>query len=158
MGAIVMQFAGNGDFGSRLIEWFDHGQFSHVDSVLPVTGELLGARDDVQMGVPKGVQIRPAQYVKGDSLQRISIPCTDAQQNAYYDFLNAQLGKPYDETAIAAFVVGRDWRAPDSWFCSELAAAALEASGLVPRLIAPINKIAPDDLLLVVSALVPLPA
>jgi hypothetical protein len=157
MSEIVMQFVGNDSFGSRLIEWFDHGKYSHVDSVLP-DGTLLGARNDVIDGIPSGVQIRPASYVEGDKILRVTIPCTVNQEEAYYAFVRAQIGRPYDETAIAAFAVGRDWRAADSWFCSELCAAAIEASGLVPSMIAPVNKIAPDDLLLVVSALVPIPA
>jgi hypothetical protein len=157
MGTIVMQFVGNDSFGSRLIEWFDHGKYSHVDSVLP-DGTLLGARNDVIEGIPSGVQIRPASYVAGDRILRVTIPCTANQEEVYYDFVRTQIGKPYDETAIAAFAVGRDWRAPDSWFCSELCAAATEESGLVPPMIAPVNKIAPDDLLLVISALVPIRA
>jgi hypothetical protein len=153
MGQIVMQFVEGSGFGSALIKYYDHGLYSHVDSVLP-DGTLLGARDDVIDGIPSGVQIRPASYVTGETVLRVTIPCTDAQEAAYYAFVRAQLGKPYDETAIAAFAVGRDWRAADSWFCSELCSSGIEASGLVPPLSAPANKIAPDDLLLVVSALV----
>lgn len=150
---IVLQFVGNNSVGSSLIEWFDHGQFSHVDTVMP-DGSLLGARDDVIQGIPSGVQIRPADYVNGEKLCRVALPCTQGEQDAYYTFVQAQLGKPYDQTAIAAFVTGRDWTSQDSWFCSELCAAGLEASGIVPNLYAPVNKIAPDDLLLVCSALV----
>jgi uncharacterized protein YycO len=155
MGQIVMQFAGSSSITSRLIQWFDHGEFAHVDTVL-TDGTLLGARDDVMDGCPSGVQIRSADYQQGYVLKRVTLPCTDDQQKTYYDFVMAQIGKKYDEKAIAAFAVGRDWRAPDSWFCSELCAAALEESGVVPTLSAPCNKIAPDDLLLVVSALTPI--
>lgn len=153
MGAIVLQFVEGSGFGSALIKYYDHGLYSHVDSMLP-DGTLLGARDDAIEGIPSGVQIRPASYVAGETVLRVTIPCTDTQQDAFYAFVRAQLGKPYDETSIAAFAVGRDWRADDSWFCSELCSAGIEASGLVPPLSAPANKIAPDDLLLVISALV----
>lgn len=153
MGAIVMQFVGNHSVGSELIEWFDHGEYSHVDTVLP-DGTLLGARDDLIDGIPSGVQIRPASYVSGYAhVLRVTIPCTEEQEAAYYASARSKIGKPYDETAIAAFIVGRNWRDPDHWFCSEDNADSLEASGLVPPLAAPCNKIAPDDLLLVVSAL-----
>lgn len=138
---------------SQLIQWFDHGEYAHVDSVMP-DGLLLGARNDVMAGFPVGVQLRAPDYQQDYTLKRVTVPCTDAQQKAYYDFVLAQVGKAYDQKAIAAFVVGRDWRTPDSWFCSELCAAALEESGVVPPLSAPSNKIAPDDLLLVLSALV----
>ena len=155
MSAIVLQFVEGSGFGAALIKYYDHGLYSHVDSVLP-DGTLLGARDDVIGSIPSGVQIRPANYVGSETVLRVTIPCTDAQEAAYYAFVRAQLGKPYDETSIAAFALGRDWRADDSWFCSELCAAGIEASGLVSPLSAPANKIAPDDLLLVISALVPI--
>lgn len=152
MGQIVMQFAGSDSFTSQAIQWFDHGEYAHVDTVMP-DGLLLGARNDMMAGFPAGVQLRSADYQQGYTLKRVTLPCSDDQQKAYYDFVLAQVGKPYDSKAIAAFVVGRDWRTPDAWFCSELCAAGLEASGVVPPLSASCNKIAPDDLLLVLSAL-----
>ena len=153
MGAIVLQFVQGKGFGASLIQWFDHGLYSHVDSVLP-DGTLLGARNDVIGGVPAGVQIRPASYVAGETVLRITIPCTVNQEEAYYDFVKAQIGCPYDQMAIAAFIPGRLWRTSGAWFCSELCAAALEESKVVLPLKAPVNKIAPDDLLLVLSAFV----
>lgn len=153
MGAIVAQFAGNGSFGSRMIEWFDHGAYSHVDIVLP-SGELLGARNDVIDGIPAGVQIRPPNYVSGDNVLRVDLPAPAAVVERFYELAHAQIGKPYDRTAIVGFVVGRDWREDDSWFCSELFMWLLEQSGYLHRLSAPCEKIAPDDALLVVSAFV----
>lgn len=153
MGAIVAQFAGNGSFGSRLIEWFDHGAYSHVDIVLP-SGELLGARDDEIEGIPSGVQIRPASYVAGYHVKRVEIPAPDPVVASFYELAHSQIGKPYDRTAIAAFFVGRDWREDDSWFCSELFSWLLEQSGFLHPLSAPCNKIAPDDALLIVSAFI----
>jgi hypothetical protein len=59
-------------------------------------------------------------------------------------FAMAQVGKPYDNTAIEAFVFGRDWRQDDAWFCSELAAACLEqANAFSHKLATPVNKIDP---------------
>jgi hypothetical protein len=153
MGAITLQFVGNDSLGSRLIEWYDHGQYSHVDTVLP-DGSLLGARNDVIGAIPAGVQIRPAGYVVGDRMKRVVIPRSDVREANYYDYVEAQIGKPYDRCAIAAFFAGRDWRDETAWFCSELVAAGLEAAGVVYPLSAPVNKIAPDDLLLVLSAMV----
>lgn len=155
MGQIVMQFVEGSGFGSYMIKWYDHGLYSHVDTVLP-DGTLLGARDDVIDGIPSGVQIRPASYVAGETVLRVTIPCTDEQEAKYYASARSKIGCPYDEEAIAAFIVGRNWRDPGAWYCSEANADDLETSGLVPRLIAPANKIAPDDLLLVISALVPI--
>lgn len=40
-------------------------------------------------------------------------------------FLEAQIGKAYDWTALLQLFFRRDWRENDRWFCSELAEAAL---------------------------------
>ena len=156
MGQIVVQFAGNHDsIGSKAIEWFSHSKWSHVDTVMP-DGRLLGARSDVIQNIPAGVQIRPSGYVhkEHDSLKRVHIPCTDAVEALYYKFVQSQIGKPYDKTAIFAFIVDRDWTAHDSWFCSELCAAAAEHAKLFSyRLAVKHNKIDPGDLLFVLSAI-----
>ena len=74
-------------------------------------------------------------------------------KRAFYAFLKTQIGKPYDHSAILGFALDRDWRQSDSWFCSELVAAALEKAGYFSFcLAAPANKITPADLLLALSA------
>lgn len=152
MSAIVLQFVGAADLGGSLINWFDHGPFAHVDSVLS-DGTLLGARSDVWANVPAGVQLRPADYMPFKNPVRASLEAPQTVVDAYYAFLLDQVGKPYDMTGIVGFAVGRDWRNPNAWFCSELAAAGLEESGFLEyKLIQPASKIAPDDLALVCSA------
>jgi hypothetical protein len=155
MGAITLQFTSNGDFGSRLIKWFDHGLYSHVDTVMP-GGSLLGARSDVVMGVPKGVQIRPAEYVLDFETRRVVLPVSDDVEKKYYTFLLNQVGKEYNQRAILAFFFGAEWSNPANWFCSQLAIAGLIESGAIYKPSTPDSKIAPDDLLLICSVLVPL--
>lgn len=152
-GTIVLQFAESTSLGGRIIEWYDHGRFAHVDTVLP-DGSLLGARDDVVAGIPAGVQIRPADYLGAAKTFQVSLPVPDVAALDYEYFLRQQLGKSYDESAIAGFVFGRNWNKPDSWFCSELVAAGLQQAGILKPLVAPANKIPPDDLLLCLSCLV----
>lgn len=124
---------------------------SHVEAVMP-DGTYLGAHAD------GGVQARPSHYDAGKFTkeQFVDIPVSQEQESAFNSFLRAQVGKPYDLTAIAAFVAGRDWREPDSWFCSELQAAALEACGFFTTLATEVNHITPRDLLLIVSGRVPI--
>lgn len=153
---IVLQFSAQHDIGSDLIEWFSAGNYSHVDSVL-ADGRLLGARSDVCAGVSAGVQIRPANYAPFARKLVVTLPCDQAMADAYYAFLVAQLGKPYDSTAIVAFVFGRDWQEEDSWYCSEVCAADLCKIGYFPYgLAAAANKITPDALLLACSTKVPI--
>ncbi len=151
MTAIVLQFSAQHDVGSDLIEWFSQGIYSHVDTVLP-DGRLLGARSDVVGGAPAGVQIRTPDYAPFIRKLIVPLPCEQHRYDRYHRFLEAQLGKPYDSTAILAFAFGRDWQEEDSWFCSELVAAGLCTSlYFTYPLAAPANKITPDSLLLCCS-------
>ena len=152
---IRLQFVAGTDVGAHLIQWFGGGPaFSHVDTVMP-DGRLLGARSDVVGGAPAGVQIRDASYVGTEKVLQINIPATDRQTKIYYDFVQSQIGKDYDELGIVAFVAGRDWRDPSAWFCSELVATGLERAGVVLPLASPTNKITPPDLILILSAILP---
>ena len=152
---IVLQFVRGTELDSRLIEWFGHGaQFSHVDSVSPFNGSLIGARSGAIGGVPSGVYSRVPDYVGDAETLRIELPCSQEITDAYYEFLGLQIGKPYDKEGILAFVAGRDWQDPGAWFCSELVAAGLQASGYFTHQIAsPSNKITPPDLVLMLSVL-----
>ncbi len=124
---------------------------SHAEAVMP-DGTLLGAHYD------GGVMARDKGY-DAEKVERellVDLPCDKATEQKFLDFLRGQLGKPYDLRAIVALVAERDWRQPDSWFCSELQAAALEACGWMPKLADDVSKITPRDLLLIVSARVTL--
>ena len=154
---IALLFSRGTDLGGRAIEWFGHGAaFSHVDSALS-TGRLLGARSDVVGGAPAGVQIRDPSYLGAEMTLRVSLVTDKAMEDAYYAFLQAQIGKPYDEGGILAFIDGRNWRTPDSWFCSELVSAGLEQCGYFRfPLATPTNKMTPPDLLLALSVQTPI--
>lgn len=133
------QFVATDDPGSKLIEAFEHGIHSHVDIVLG-NGLLLGARTN------GGVQIRQPGYEIFTRKDVVTLKATAQQETDFLNFLMAQIGKPYDHTAIAAFAFDRDWRSPDSWFCSELAAAATEAAQWFNKaLVVPANRITPRD-------------
>lgn len=138
---IRLQFSTESGILSEIIRTFDHGWCSHVDAILP-DNTLLGARSD------GGVQIRPPNYTKFTRTQIVSIPIDD---KPFLEFLHAQVGKPYDSTAIFAFAFDRDWREDDSWFCSELQAAALEKVWFQHKLSTAANRITPSDLLLALS-------
>ena len=158
---IRLRFCGFDSLVAKAIERFTDplDRIGHVDIVMP-NGTLLGAQhEDGLGGRPAGVQIRPETYLhdaKANNITDAVIPVTDAATARAFAFAMAQVGKPYDTAAIAGFISGRDWRSPDSWFCSELAAATLEAANVFPQpLVAPANKITPAALLLLCSAFGP---
>lgn len=128
--------------------------FSHVDIIRP-DGRLQGARSDKIGGALRGVQIRTPFYEKWDRRVVMTLPATSYQEQRFWEFADAQLGKPYDWRAIVAFAIERDWRDPDSWFCSEYGAACLEESGILPKLYVAENKITPEALALAISVLEP---
>lgn len=157
MATIRQQFVMGKGLASNIINYFGAGinlGFSHVDCVLP-NGDLFGARSDAIGGKPPGVQRRPADYQDGMLIRReiFSLNATPKQAKAYYDFLLAQEGKPYDKVAILGFVGDRDWRDDSAWFCDELAAAATEKGSLCEVLYLPVNKLTPTSWALVLSAI-----
>ena len=149
---IHLRFFAGTDFSSRVIEWFSAGSFSHVAAVWS-KDSLLDSRSDIVGGFPAGVRVRLASVEKAPRVVDMQLRASHQQVETWRHFLAAQLGKPYDKPGIFGFAVNRDWREPDSWFCSELQAAALEAAGLCPQLYAPANKITPVALAAIMSAL-----
>src|ERR1700751_4974409 len=148
MGAITLQFVTCGDPAS-----WGH---PHISARLVLArrlghgwGRLLGARLD------GGVAIRPPNYEKFTRVERVVISVPYYKERAYWDFLKAQVGKPYDKLAIVAFAVNRNWRSPDAWFCDELVAAGLEQAEVVRKLAPCVNRLDVRDLYLVVSAIAP---
>jgi hypothetical protein len=157
--AIVLQFVLGFDFVSWLISWFSAGHFSHVDAVVPVghpkyqAGYLIGARSDAIGGKPPGVQVRPPNYERWARRVVFTIPCTADQEAAFWAFIEAQIGKGYDMSAIFAFIVNRDWRNTAKWFCSELQAAALEIAKIIGTIFTGYNKVPPVMLADILSAI-----
>ena len=141
---ITLRFCSSKKILSKLIRWYDHGEYSHVDSILS-NGKQLGAM------IKGGVKIRdfiPDKYIF------VNIDVDEKTTKKYYDGLRMELGKPYDITAILAFFMNRNWRDPKRWFCSELVTAKLIEAGVFNSLIAlPIKKIDPTDLLLMLNVL-----
>jgi hypothetical protein len=99
------------------------------------------------------VRVRPPEYEKWEHRLLLTIGASQAEEDGFYGFARAQLGKPYDKLAILAFLVDRNWRDEDAWFCSELVAASLENATLIRPLITPANKLTPGCLATVLSAI-----
>ena len=57
-------------------------------------------------------------------------------------WLRAQVGKPYDWTALLSWIVRRDWQEPDAWFCSELSEAFIGAWAR-PRFREAVSRVTP---------------
>lgn len=130
---------------SQLIQRWSLGHLSHVDIMMP-DGQLLGARAD-------GVRLRSEGYAQFRNLVRAEIPATEEQCALFYDFVTAQLGKPYDNLALFGFILNRDWQRDECWTCSELPAQGLITAGVLRPLYLPASRITPVMLAAVVSAI-----
>lgn len=155
MPSVELQFATMDDSEAWMIRNFDHGSWSHVDAVLPDGGGLLGSRSSIEGGINPGVQVRPFGYAKFTATKRVIIQATLPITNMFYGFLSAQVGKPYDYIGLVSnFLLERDWRADEAWWCSELQGAAMEASGALPfKLATPTNLLTPNGLFMACSVL-----
>ena len=155
MPELVFQYCGFDSTVSGIIARGTQGDFEidgkhvvigHVDIVVPEG--LLGAQHEALGGQPSGVWVRPADYLQtcgGINPVRVTIDCTQGQYDSAIGFAREQIGKPYDLTALAEnFVLGRDWRNPDAWFCSELSIEAANHGGIFKfPLIAKCNHVSP---------------
>jgi hypothetical protein len=145
------RFIAEKDLASRAIAWFGGGNWSHVDLVMP-DGSFAGARADVLKGVAAGYQIRPYDYIAPVSEVMLSLEVTASQAQAYYDASKAKIGCPYDKLAILGFILGRNWMEPDAWECAEAQADNGMLAKLWNKLYLSANRITPNDLTLILSA------
>jgi hypothetical protein len=152
---IRLRFVTCRDPVSATIRAFEYGFWaSHLEALMP-DGTLLGAHFE------GGVQARAHDYDarKFDREMYGSLPASAEMADKFHSFLSAQVGKPYDVEAIIGLVARRDWQAPDSWFCSELIAAAPAACGwFASDLATEFNHATPPDLLLIASGRIALVA
>lgn len=142
MAEINLRFVTEDDIVSCAIRQVTWSPFSHVEFI---TGpnECIGAHH------AGGVARRPLDYAKFTAEERYAVSLTDEQRQIGMKWLNEQVGKPYDTTAIFGILAHRDWREDDSWDCSEMFTRFFEVAG-APILHAgvPINRITPRDVYL----------
>ena len=161
MAEICIQYSTSPAFASGVIRRLCHSPFSHVDIVLDSGQEhgLLGVSgEDRSIGDLGGVRIRPhpAWAYKGNPKVAILTGVADKVYDDFMRLAHSQIGKPFDDAALWGFLKDtpndRDWRQPDSWFCSEFVVWSLEQAGFFPyELIVAKNRITPADSLLLLN-------
>lgn len=153
---VTLQFVQGTNVFDKAIQAYSHGWATHVDALLADgSGRLLGSQSHAIGAVPAGVQIRPPNYEPFAQVLRVTLPAAPQQEAAFWTFLEAQLGKPYDHEAIFGMAVDRDWHAAGSWFCSEVQGAALEGCEVFPYPLSTATYcLTPPGLLLACSAIV----
>lgn len=138
---LTIQLVTQKGFASAAIRYLTYSDFSHVDLVLP-RGSLLGARMD------GGVAIRKPDYGAFTSKARFACHPGAAVERKVYEFAHSQVGKPYDHLGICNLFLQRNWKEEDSWFCSELIAAAFEHAEYPLLNVPNSDRVTPRDLTL----------
>ena len=120
-----------------LIRVFTFSQWNHVS--IEIGGKVYEARG--RTGVTQtGAKGYLNKWAKTDTVQ-IAAPSPVSA----VAFLEAQIGKRYDFGGIVALPFRKPWHSRSKWFCSELVAAALIASGL-PKMRVDAYRVTPRDL------------
>jgi hypothetical protein len=153
---IRLRFVDSSDVVSRIIKMGELGiPYQHVEAVT-ADGLYLGAH------MQGGVEARAVGYDAGTFAHElfVELPASDAQTTAFYGFLDAQLGKLYDNEAILTLAEGfATDKAPNlpeittAWICSALQMAALIAAGVAKSAPQSVRLTTPRDVLAIAGAL-----
>lgn len=136
---------------------------SHVECVDPDSGKYLGAHGGIEAKGNAGFQARDPGYDAPFHAEAfVGLPCTPEQEAAFYAAARASIGEPYDWRAIAGFVLPGHWHTKFEAICSAKMTQLLRGPGVEwfpskAPLAAPFHCIDPRDLLLILSAIVPVP-
>ena len=117
---MVVIYGTNNSPVSWLIRAATMGKYSHC-GVLDDDGQVIHST------FSKGVHRRTLEWFKSTYSTNFYSYVVCPDEAGAMRFLKAQLGKPYDWTALLKLVFQRDWQENDSWFCSELVEAAVVA-------------------------------
>jgi uncharacterized protein YycO len=130
--------ARNRSFGSWLLRTLMWSQWSHSAIYDPFTNQVWDSTW-LQGGV------RRHHY----ETWKQNYPFAEFHDAGVLDFegarewLDAQVGKGYDWTALLSFVVHRNWQEDDKWFCSELTEMARDLFGK-PRFRTSASRVTPQ--------------
>ena len=148
--ALRLRFVRGTAWDSRVIEYQTRCWCSHVEYVQPENRVTFGAQ------LKGGVKRRPLNDPCYRDIARTEtwiLQTAMFQEEAIARFIEQTDGTAYDWRAILSFGLGsRDWREPDSWFCSEWTARLLELANVItfPKVL-PITRITPRDIYLLFS-------
>ena len=152
MSAVIkLRFVTGNELVSAAIRAHENFWASHVEAVMP-DGTLLGAHAD------GGVLARPSDYDAGQWTKQLilELPVEQQTADAFHAYLISRIGRPYDMAAIFGFVLHMDKHQERGFICSALQTVALRECRYFPApLVEPAHKISPRDLLLILSARVP---
>lgn len=142
---IILSFSRKHTVSSNLIKFFTWSPWSHIDAIMEdgsFVGSFFKKHGPLQRS---GVVVHDGSDIGEYSIREL---CINLDEQKYYQFLTDQIGKSYDWTSYLGFLFRSDkWDAPDSWFCSELIAAAINYATNKQVFSIGANRITPVEIL-----------
>lgn len=127
---------------SRMIECFTWGEISHVAVRDPGENCVWEAW---QKGGFSKVPSISTNHTDRTQVDVYTVDLTEEQYRKVVQFLDKQVGLPYDYWGVASFVFRRSMGKEEAWFCSEAALAAFMQAG-ISLLVCPPCKASPTIL------------
>ena len=123
----IAQYKGK-SLTSRIIRFITWSEYSHTAIIL--------AEDTIVEAWEGCNQVRIVSslsegHTAGTTVDIYDIRMGTKQEEKFREFIAEQVGKKYDYWGILGFLRRRDLERGESWFCSELFAAACQEAGVV---------------------------
>ena len=121
----VAQYKGK-SWTSKIIKFVSRGKYSHTAIMLEDDYIVEAWQGSNSVRVVRSLS---SGHTPGTEVDIYSIDLGVKQEERFRKFVEEQIGKPYDFWGIHGFFWRRDTQRSQSWFCSELFAAACEEAG-----------------------------
>jgi len=125
----LLLFYGRG-WVSDAIRWQTDSEYSHTAIGLP-DGSIIEAwqGSGFELLMMRG-KVQKKFLTDKSTITEFEVEQTPEQTAKIIEFLEAQVGKPYNYSGIVRFITRSDLDPRDSWFCSELVFAAFQYAGI----------------------------
>jgi uncharacterized protein YycO len=123
---LVVRFIAAPDLLSRIIMWLTNSLWCHCEILSRDGTGWVGAH------AWTGVQKRPLDWIKPSRERCYAIPLHAKNYKAAHDWLEAQLGLPYDYTGCLGILLHYRIHSKKGRDCSNLAICAMQQGGLEP--------------------------
>lgn len=134
---ILIHFCRGQDFIANLLKLVTLGEFSHCAIQI---GDYL-----YEATFSRGVSRTTIEEFNLRYPDRELVAVYGADEEAALAWLEEQVGKDYDYTALTALPFRGSWQDESKWFCSELVAAALKKAKAI-RIRVEVGRVTPKDL------------
>jgi uncharacterized protein YycO len=134
---VTIYLSASNTVGSYLIRFFTWSRWSHVF--------IADGDDAIEAHWRHGVRRKPLKSLLEDVSRYAKVEVSTGADEAVLEAVRAQIGKPYDYSAILGFLFRRDWQKETAWECAELVAFGFDRAGKPVFRSEDMSRITPGD-------------